>query len=124
MAVILVVDDSMSMRRLVASIANSLSHVVIEMPNGVDTLAYLANHTVDLIFADYHMPLMNGIDMVREIRHIPACAKTPIVMITVESNADLKQLSKEAGVNGWLIKPFKEEKLLDVITKYFPFSIS
>ncbi len=58
---------------------------------------------------------MDGIDLIKQLRQEPECRFLPIIMLTTESNEEKKQEGKEAGVSGWLVKPFKPEQILAVV---------
>ncbi|NIQ96353.1 MAG: response regulator, partial [Desulfuromonadales bacterium] len=70
---------------------------------------------VDLVITDLNMPRMDGIDLIKQLRQEPECRFLPIIMLTTESNEEKKQEGKEAGVSGWLVKPFKPEQILAVV---------
>ena len=69
------------------------------------------------MIADVNMPKMNGIDLVKALRALPAFKFTPILMLTTESHVEKKQKGKEAGATGWIVKPFNPEALLNVLSK-------
>jgi two-component system chemotaxis response regulator CheY len=63
------------------------------------------------------MPRMDGLTLVKRLRALPEFKFTPILVLTTESDASMKQKGKEAGATGWIVKPFSPEKLLDVVGK-------
>lgn len=75
---------------------------------------------VDLIITDVNMPGMDGITVVREIRHHPRTKATPVLILTTESAPELKQAGRAAGATGWIVKPFSLLQLRQVITKVLP----
>lgn len=117
MAHILVVDDSNTMRQMVCFTLTSVKHTVTEAANGVQALQLAQGGKFDLVIADVNMPEMNGIDLVKALRALPAFKFTPILMLTTESHVEKKQLGKAAGATGWIVKPFNPETLLNVLTK-------
>ena len=117
MARILTVDDSNSLRRMVAFTLKQAGHDVVQAVDGSDGLAKAQEQEIDLALVDVNMPSMGGIEMVAEMRKLPAYARTPILMLTTESSAEKKQEGREAGATGWIVKPFSPEQLLAIVDK-------
>jgi two-component system chemotaxis response regulator CheY len=117
---VLVVDDSTSMRQMVAFTLKSAGFSVVEGGNGQEGLQKLDGQKVDLIISDLNMPVMNGMDMIRQIRSRPQYKFTPILMLTTESQDAKKAEGKAAGATGWIVKPFNPQQLLQVIGKVLP----
>jgi len=117
MATILVVDDSTTMRQMVAFTLTSAGHDVTEAPDGNNALATAKSKKFDLVITDVNMPGMNGIDLVQSLRALPECKFIPILVLTTEAGADLKQKGKSAGATGWIVKPFNPEVLLQTLKK-------
>jgi len=116
----LVVDDSSSVRQLVAYTLKEAGFEVREGANGAEALVELDKINVDLIITDLNMPVMDGITFIRNVRSRPATKFTPILMLTTETQDSKKQEGKAAGATGWLVKPFHPGKLIDVIKKVLP----
>lgn len=117
---ILIVDDSNSMRGIIRSALTDGGHDVIEAANGQDALVALDRHSVDVIITDMNMPVMDGITLVKEIRRRPTNRSTPVLILTTECDAAMKQAGKAAGATGWIVKPFNPQQLRQVITKVLP----
>ena len=117
MATILAVDDSASMRQMVAFTLKGAGHDVVEAADGVDALSKAKTRKFDLVISDVNMPNMDGITLIRELRSLPAFRFTPILMLTTENTADKKQEGKSAGATGWIVKPFNPDQLLATIRK-------
>lgn len=117
MANILAVDDSASLRQMVAFTLKSAGHNVTEAADGQQGLNSAQSQNFDLVITDVNMPVMDGITLIRELRQLPAYKGTPLLMLTTESAADKKQQGKEAGATGWIVKPFNPDKLLSVISR-------
>ncbi|HWA82616.1 MAG TPA: response regulator [Fimbriimonadaceae bacterium] len=118
---VLVVDDSASMRQMVAFTLKSAGLAVIESANGQEALSKLtAPLRVDLIITDLNMPVMDGLTFIRQARGKPNLRFTPILMLTTESQESRKMEGKAAGATGWIVKPFQPEQLLKVIQKVMP----
>lgn len=115
---ILVVDDSASMRQLVTFTLKDAGYDVIAAINGKDALSKMTGAKIDMIVTDLNMPEMNGIDMIKKVRSNPSYKFTPIVMLTTESQESKKQEGKQAGASGWLVKPFTPDQLIGTIKKF------
>jgi two-component system chemotaxis response regulator CheY len=116
---ILAVDDSTSIRQMVAFTLKSAGYIVIEAADGVEGLAK-ANahaHVINLVLTDQNMPNMDGLTLIKTLRGLAPFAATPILMLTTESSDAMKSQGKAAGATGWLVKPFDPHKLLEVVKK-------
>lgn len=117
----LVVDDSVSIRQMVAFTLTRAGFQVVEAGNGQEGLTRLeTSRSVDLVITDLNMPVMDGIEFIRRMRGRPASRCTPVLMLTTESQETKKQQGKAAGATGWIVKPFNPEKLVQVIAKVLP----
>ena len=114
---IMTVDDSASIRQMVTFTLKQAGYGVVEAVDGQDALDKLQTATVQMIITDLNMPNLNGIELIRAVRANPSHRFVPIVMLTTESQAEIKQEGKEAGATGWIVKPFKPDQLLAVIRK-------
>jgi len=88
---------------------------IVEAENGQDGLDKLSGQDISVFIVDVNMPVMDGFDFVKEIRGKSDFASTPIVFLTTESSAQKKQMGKELGVNGWIVKPFDPPSLVKVV---------
>lgn len=114
--VIMGVDDSSTMRKIIGLAVKDLASTFLEAENGQDALGKLAGGPKpDLFLVDVNMPVMGGIDLVKALRAQPAHAKTPIIIITTETDQALKDQGLKAGANSWILKPFEKDQLLAVI---------
>ena len=116
---ILVVDDSESIRELVGDILTKAGFNVFKGIDGKDGLKRLTSldKNMSMIITDLFMPGMDGIDLIKEIRKLDEYQYVPILMLTTESQMAKKMEAKQAGVTGWMVKPFEEEKLLKTVHK-------
>lgn len=114
---ILTVDDSTTMRQMVAFTLSKAGFNILEAEDGVAALDLLKGQSADLIITDVNMPRMDGITLVKNLRALPQFKFTPILILTTESGQDMKAKGKECGATGWIVKPFSPEKLLDVVGK-------
>jgi two-component system chemotaxis response regulator CheY len=117
---VLVVDDSVTMRQMVAFTLGKAGFSVVEAGNGEEGLRRLENKEVDLIITDLNMPVMDGIEFIRRVRGRGGSRYTPVLMLTTESHESKKMQGKAAGATGWIVKPFNPERLVQVIGKVLP----
>ena len=114
---ILIVDDSESIRDLVKFTLENEKHDVLVGVDGKDALKFLDGQSIDLIITDLHMPNMDGIELIKNVRRNADYKFIPIVMLTTESQDSKKKEGKEAGATGWIVKPFKPPQILGVVQK-------
>jgi two-component system chemotaxis response regulator CheY len=114
---VLVVDDSTSMRQMVAFTMKEAGFEVIEGSNGQEALSRVQGKPVNLVITDLNMPVMDGMTLIRTLRAQPEFKFTPILMLTTESQQEKKLEGKAAGATGWIVKPFNPEQLLQVVSK-------
>lgn len=117
MAQILAVDDSASMRQMVAFTLKGVGHDVTEASDGTQALSIAKSKKFDLVLSDVNMPNMDGIALTKELRSLPDFKFTPILILTTEAGADKKQDGKAAGATGWIVKPFNPDQLLATVKK-------
>ena len=117
---ILAVDDSPSMLRMVAHVLTSGGYTVLEAGDGEEALNLASAQCVDAVVTDQNMPNMDGIALVKRLRTLDGYARTPIMLLTTESSAEMKQKGREAGATGWMVKPFDPERLLEVFARMLP----
>lgn len=117
----LVVDDSPTMRQMVAFTLTNAGFKVVEAEHGVDAVKKVSGGAkMDLVVTDLNMPEMDGITLIKELRKLATFKFTPILMLTTESADDKKKAGKEAGATGWIVKPFNPELMLKIIAKVMP----
>ena len=118
---VLIVDDSVTMRDMVAFTLTGAGFQVVQAGDGNEAVGKLANGSKpDLVVTDLNMPGMDGISLIREIRKMPTLKFTPILMLTTESSDDKKAEGRAAGATGWIVKPFNPEQFLKVLKKVLP----
>ena len=117
MSLILAVDDSPSMRKMVSFTLTGAGYQVVEAVDGQDAYEKAQTQAFDLILTDQNMPRLDGLGLTRKLRDHPQFKTTPILVLTTESSDFMKQEGRAAGATGWLVKPFDPVKLLDVIKK-------
>lgn len=114
---ILAVDDSITMRKMVAFCLESVGYEVVTASDGVAAYEMTQTTKFDLVLTDQHMPRMDGLTLITQLRTVPDYQKTPILMLTTESGDDMKSKGRSAGASGWLVKPFNPDRLLEVVKK-------
>ncbi len=119
MKTILTVDDSPSIRQMLAYVLTSNGYKVIEAEDGEQGLEFAKANQADLVLTDQNMPKMDGIALIKALRDLPNYKKVPIMMLTTESSQVLKQQGRDAGATGWMVKPFDPEKLLEMLKRAF-----
>ena len=117
MATILAVDDSASMRQMVSFTLKGAGYTVEEACDGSEALKIAKTKRFDLVLSDINMPVMDGIELVTELRKLGEYKFVPVLMLTTESAGDKKMAGKKAGATGWIVKPFNPEQLLNTIKK-------
>ncbi len=117
MKTILTVDDASTMRKMVSFTLKSAGHQVLEAADGAEAFATAQTRPIDLVIADINMPRMNGIELTRNLRGLPAYRSVPIVLLTTESDPAKKNEGRAAGATGWITKPFSQDQLLAVVAK-------
>lgn len=114
---VLVVDDSSTVRLQVRGVLEAEGFSVVEAEDGIAALRQLDAAAPELLIVDVHMPGMDGIAFVAEVRRHPAHAKTPIFMLTTESAGGVAAAGRKAGATAWIVKPFQAESLRRGIAK-------
>lgn len=117
---ILIVDDFSTMRRIVKNLLNDLGFTrTSETEDGSSALAFLRTNPCDLVVTDWNMPGMTGIDLLRAIRADAKLGRLPVLMVTAEAKRDQIIEAAQAGVNGYIIKPFTAQTLQEKLNKIF-----
>jgi two-component system chemotaxis response regulator CheY len=117
---ILTVDDAATIRKMVSFTLRGAGHDVLEAADGAIALQLLQTRAVDLVITDVNMPNLNGIDLTRQLRLLPGFGRTPVLLLTTESDPAKKAEGRAAGATGWIVKPFSQEQLLAIVAKLLP----
>lgn len=115
--IVLTVDDSASIRQMVAFTLKSAGYEVMEAIDGEDGLNKAKTRQANLVLTDQNMPKMDGLTLIKALRGLPQYRAIPILMLTTESSDAMKAAGRAAGATGWLVKPFDPQKLLEVVQK-------
>lgn len=114
---IMIIDDSASLRQVVAIALKGAGYDVIEAGDGRDALNKLTGQKVNLIICDVNMPNMDGITFVKEMKLLANYKFTPVIMLTTEGSEEKKRAGQAAGARAWVVKPFRPEQMLDAVSK-------
>lgn len=114
---VLTIDDSKSIRDMIAFTLEPLGYRVIGAGDGSEGLKRLQQEAVNLVITDLNMPVMNGIEFIKAMRKTSSGAGVPVVMLTTETKPELREAGKAAGATGWLNKPFDSNTLVAVARK-------
>ncbi len=114
---ILIVDDSYSIRESISFFLTESGFDVVKAIDGEDALKKLDGKKYDLIITDLHMPNMNGIELIKQVRKLEQYKRIPMLLLTTETLHEKKLEAKNAGATGWLNKPFEKDSLFKVIKK-------
>ncbi|WP_116811846.1 chemotaxis response regulator CheY [Steroidobacter cummioxidans] len=114
----LVVDDFSTMRRIIKNLLNDLGYAnVTEADDGQTALPILQAGGIDFLVTDWNMPGMPGLDLLKAVRSDPKLAKLPVLMLTAEAKREQIVEAAQAGVSGYVIKPFTAVTLKEKIDK-------
>lgn len=117
---ILIVDDFSTMRRIIKNLLRDLGfNNTHEADDGTTALPMLKSGGFDFLITDWNMPGMQGIDLLRAVRDDPNMSTLPVLLVTAESKKDQIVMAAEAGVNGYIVKPFTAATLEEKIKKIF-----
>lgn len=114
---VLMVDDSSTARRQLRVALESAGIHVAEASEGVEGLWRARQQTFDLVLTDIHMPAMDGLEFIRELRKSPGYGQTPIYVLTSDGSRDRLAEGRAAGATAWVIKPPNVALLVDAIVK-------
>jgi len=117
---ILTIDDSKTMRDMLMLTLSDAGYEVLQAVDGQDGIDVLGDKRVDVVITDINMPRMDGYDVIRSLRANPLHKSTPILVLTTESDTEKKNLAREAGATGWMVKPFDPDQLVATIRKVSP----
>jgi two-component system, chemotaxis family, chemotaxis protein CheY len=114
----LVVDDFSTMRRIIKNLLNDLGYASVqEADDGNTALPLLRNGNFDFLITDWNMPGMPGLELLKHVRSDPRLAKMPVLMLTAEAKREQIVEAAQAGVSGYVIKPFTAATLKEKIDK-------
>jgi two-component system chemotaxis response regulator CheY len=114
---VLAIDDSRTIRTLLTMALESAGFKVTTAIDGVDGIRKFYEETPDLVITDVNMPNKDGFGVIADIRSGQQNRSVPVLVLTTESGAALKERARAAGATGWIVKPFEDESLINVIRR-------
>jgi two-component system chemotaxis response regulator CheY len=117
---ILTIDDSKTIRDMLRLTLLDAGFEVLQAVDGQDGIEVLAKEPVDIVITDINMPKMDGYGVIRHMRADAAHKSTPVLVLTTESEVEKRNLAREAGATGWMVKPFDPDRLIATINKVAP----
>ena len=114
---ILAIDDSPSIRLMVAHTVRVAGYNVVEASDGLEGLRIAQDGEFDMVITDQNMPGLDGLGLIRTLRKLPKYVKTPIVVLTTEMDEEMKNQGRLAGATGWMVKPFHPDTLLTLVRR-------
>jgi len=115
---VLIVDDAATIRQLVSFTLKGAGYDVVAADNGKDALYALNGRSVAMVITDLNMPQMDGIEFIKQLRSTEGHRFTPVLMLTTEWEETKKQAGKAAGASGWIVKPFRPDKLVALVDRF------
>ena len=117
---ILIVDDFSTMRRIIKNLLRDLGFTnTVEADDGKSAMPILKTGSIDFLVTDWNMPGMTGLDLLKAVRADPNLGHLPVLMVTAEAKREQIIMAAQAGVNGYVIKPFTAATLKEKIDKIF-----
>jgi chemosensory pili system protein ChpA (sensor histidine kinase/response regulator) len=117
-SIVMVVDDSLTVRRVTQRLLAREGYQVVLAKDGVDALEQLQSITPDIMLVDIEMPRMDGFDLTRNVRGDSRTRSIPIIMITSRTAAKHRNYAMELGVNEYVGKPYQETELLKLVEQH------
>ncbi len=117
---ILTIDDSRTMRDMLRMTLVDAGYVVLQAVDGLDGLDVLKRERVDVVITDINMPKMDGYGVIRHLRADSGYDDTPILVLSTENDQKTKDIGRDAGATGWLVKPFDPDQLVEIVKQVSP----
>ena len=112
---VLVADDSAVLRRQIRTTLEAHALTVVEAAEGAEALWRARLTSFDVILTDFHMPTMDGLSFVRELRTLPGYASTPVFMLSSDTSKERMRQARQAGATAWIVKPVDMAMLSKVV---------
>ncbi|VAW19667.1 Chemotaxis regulator - transmits chemoreceptor signals to flagellar motor components CheY [hydrothermal vent metagenome] len=112
---VLTVDDSPTILSMLNHVLKEAGFEVVQAEDGQKGLDAMKGEEFDVVITDINMPVMDGIEFIKNVRASGARKNLPILILTTESSPEKRNLGREAGGTGWIVKPFDPQKLISVI---------
>jgi two-component system chemotaxis response regulator CheY len=117
---ILTIDDSRTMRDMLRMTLVDAGYVVLQAVDGQDGLDVLSKERVDVVITDINMPKLDGYGVIRHLRADASYDDTPILVLSTENDQKTKDIGRDAGATGWLVKPFDPDQLVEIVRQVSP----
>jgi two-component system chemotaxis response regulator CheY len=117
---ILTIDDSKTMRDMLRFTLVDAGYDVLQAVDGQDGLDVLRKERVDVVITDINMPKLDGYGVIRHLRADAGYDDTPILVLSTESDQKTKDIGRDAGATGWLVKPFDPDQLVEIVRQVSP----
>lgn len=114
---VLAIDDSRTIRTLLTGVLEKAGFQVTTAVDGEDGVAKFQETLPDLVITDVNMPKKDGFGVINDIRQGDVHKAVPVLVLTTESSATLKDKARSAGATGWIVKPFDDAALVAVIRR-------
>ncbi len=113
---VLIVDDEEDLRASVTMALEERGYDVLSAGDGLEGIAAASEHSPNLILVDYRMPELDGVEFLNALRSTEGLTDTPVVIITVDPELELRRNAAQLGIQGFLVKPFSMEELMQTVT--------
>lgn len=117
---ILVIDDEPAWLKITSHILKKRGYKVRTAGSGAEAMRALSTFRPDIILSDVRMPDMNGFDLMDNLKHSPIMASTPVIFFSAIDDYDARKVARGLGAVDYLVKPFNEEEVFSVLSKYLP----
>jgi two-component system chemotaxis response regulator CheY len=117
---ILTIDDSKTMRDMLRFTLVDAGYEVIQAVDGQDGLDVLTRERVDVVITDINMPKLDGYGVIRHLRADAGYDDTPILVLSTEGDQKTREIGRDAGATGWLVKPFDPDQLVEIVRQVSP----
>lgn len=114
---VLTVDDSRTMLAMLHHTLSGAGYEVLQADDGQKGLDVLKGEDVDVVITDINMPVMDGIEFIKNVRASGDYQSLPILILTTETSQEKRDMGRSAGGTGWIVKPFDPEKLISVLQR-------
>lgn len=114
---ILAIDDSRTMRDLLRAALEAAGFHVTTAGDGAEGVERLGETAPDVIITDINMPRLDGFGVIEAVRGSEAAASVPILVLSTESGAEMKDRARRSGATGWIVKPFDDARLISAIRR-------
>ena len=107
----------MSLRGFLFTVLKTKGFAVTTAVDGLNAYEIARNKVFDLIITDHNMPHMSGVELITSLRALPEYHATPILVLTIETDEELKAVAKASGANGWIVKPVRPATIVSAVQK-------